>query len=43
VTPQHLEPERVSMRTIVIVAGESGAIEGPWVVAARGREVAACP
>jgi precorrin-3B methylase len=35
-----LDPERVTMRTVVIVAGESGAVEGPWLVAERGREVA---
>jgi precorrin-3B C17-methyltransferase len=38
-----LDPERVTMRTVVIVAGESGTIEGPWVVGERGREAAACP
>jgi precorrin-3B C17-methyltransferase len=38
-----LDPERVTMRTVVIVAGDSGTVEGPWVVAQRGLEVAACP
>jgi precorrin-3B C17-methyltransferase len=34
-----VDPERVTMRTVVIVAGESGAVEGSWVVAERGRTV----
>lgn len=38
-----LDPERVTMRTVVVVAGESGAVEGPWLVARRGREAAPCP
>lgn len=37
-----LDPERVTMRTVVLVAGDSGALEGPWVVAERGREAPAC-
>jgi len=37
-----LDPERVTMRTVVVVAGDSGALEGPWIVAERGREMAAC-
>jgi precorrin-3B C17-methyltransferase len=32
-----LDPARVSMHTVIIVAGESGAVEGPWIVARRGR------
>jgi precorrin-3B C17-methyltransferase len=38
-----LDPERVTMRTVVVIAGESGAVEGPWVVAQRGREATPCP
>ena len=38
-----LEPARVTMRTLVIVAGDSGVAEGPWLVAERGREIAPCP
>jgi precorrin-3B C17-methyltransferase len=43
-----VDPAAVTMRTVVIVAGESGAVEGPWVVAERGRsapagEAAAAP
>jgi precorrin-3B C17-methyltransferase len=31
-----LEPERVTMRTLVVVAGDSAADAGPWLVALRG-------
>ena len=33
-----LDAERVTMRTVVVVAGEGAAEEGPWLVAERGRE-----
>ncbi|HEY6759424.1 MAG TPA: SAM-dependent methyltransferase, partial [Baekduia sp.] len=32
-----LDPERVTMRTVVLVAGETSADAGPWLVALRGR------
>lgn len=37
-----LDPERVTMRTLVLVAGEGAREEGPWLVAHRGgaRELA---
>jgi precorrin-3B C17-methyltransferase len=31
-----LDPERVGMRTLVLVAGQSGRLVGPWIVAERG-------
>lgn len=31
-----LDPAAVGMRTLVLVAGESGGLAGPWVVAERG-------
>jgi precorrin-3B C17-methyltransferase len=30
-----VDPERVSMRTLLVVAGESGRLAGPWLVAER--------
>lgn len=36
-----LDSAQVTMRTLVIVAGENGAAAGPWVVAERGRQAAA--
>ena len=38
-----VDPELVGMRTVVLVAGESGAAAGPWLVAERGRLAAAGP
>jgi precorrin-3B C17-methyltransferase len=35
-----LEPERVTMRTVVLVAGDTGVDAGPWLVALRGRAAA---
>ncbi|MCW2996049.1 MAG: precorrin-3 methylase, partial [Conexibacter sp.] len=32
-----LDPERVTMRTVVLVAGDTAAQAGPWLVALRGR------
>jgi precorrin-3B C17-methyltransferase len=32
-----LDPERVTMRTVVLVAGDTAAEVGPWLVALRGR------
>jgi precorrin-3B C17-methyltransferase len=32
-----LDPEQVTMRTLVLVAGDTGALEGSWLVAERGR------
>lgn len=37
-TLAELDPECVTMLTVVVVAGEGGAVEGPWVVGERGRE-----
>jgi precorrin-3B C17-methyltransferase len=37
-----LDPARVTMRTVVVVAGDSAAVEGRWVVAERGREETPC-
>ena len=37
-TLAELDAERVTMRTVVVVAGEGAAEEGPWLVAERGRE-----
>lgn len=36
-----IDPEQVTMRTVVLVAGESGVHAGPWLVAERGRT--GCP
>ena len=33
-----LEPERVTMRTLVVIAGDSAAGAGPWLVALRGGD-----
>jgi precorrin-3B C17-methyltransferase len=38
-----LDPERVTMRTVVVVAGDTAAEVGPWLVALRGRVGAAIP
>jgi precorrin-3B C17-methyltransferase len=35
-----LDPERVTMRTVVLVAGDTAAEVGPWLVALRGRATA---
>jgi precorrin-3B C17-methyltransferase len=32
-----LDPERVTMRTVVLVAGDTAVDAGPWLVALRGR------
>jgi precorrin-3B C17-methyltransferase len=32
-----LDPERVTMRTVVLVAGDTAVPAGPWLVALRGR------
>jgi precorrin-3B C17-methyltransferase len=32
-----LDPQRVTMRTVVLVAGDTAAEAGPWLVALRGR------
>ena len=32
-----LDPERVTMRTVVLVGGDTAAEAGPWLVALRGR------
>jgi precorrin-3B C17-methyltransferase / cobalt-factor III methyltransferase len=32
-----LDPERVTMRTVVLVSGDTAAEVGPWLVALRGR------
>jgi precorrin-3B C17-methyltransferase len=32
-----LDPERVTMRTVVLVAGDTAVAAGPWLVALRGR------
>jgi precorrin-3B C17-methyltransferase len=32
-----LDPERVTMRTVVLVAGDTAVEAGPWLVALRGR------
>jgi len=38
-----LDPDRVTMRTVLIVAGDSGAVHGDWLVASRGVvEAQAC-
>jgi precorrin-3B C17-methyltransferase len=36
-TLAELEPERVTMRTLLVVAGETAAQAGPWLVATRER------
>jgi precorrin-3B C17-methyltransferase len=36
-----LDAETVTMRSLLVVAGESGRIAGPWLVAERGSEVLA--
>lgn len=36
-----LDPERVTMRTVVLVAGDTAVEAGPWLVAVRGPEVRA--
>jgi precorrin-3B C17-methyltransferase len=35
-----LDPERVTMRTVVLVGGDTAIGAGPWLVALRGAEVA---
>jgi precorrin-3B C17-methyltransferase len=35
-----LDPERVTMRTVVLVGGDTAVAAGPWLVALRGAEVA---
>jgi precorrin-3B C17-methyltransferase len=42
-TLAELDPERVTMRTVVLVAGDTAVAAGPWLVALRGaaREVPA--
>jgi precorrin-3B C17-methyltransferase len=40
-TLEAIDTSRVTMRTVVVVAGDSGALDGPWMVAERGR--VACP
>jgi precorrin-3B C17-methyltransferase len=40
-TLAELDPERVTMRTLVLVAGEGGRELGPWLVAERGVVVEA--
>jgi precorrin-3B C17-methyltransferase len=37
VTLGDLDPERVTMRTVVLVAGDTAVAAGPWLVALRGR------
>jgi len=36
-----LDPETVTMRALLVVAGESGRLAGPWLVAERGAGVVA--
>lgn len=36
-----LDPERVTMRTLLVVAGESGRMVGPWLVAERAAAATA--
>jgi precorrin-3B C17-methyltransferase len=36
-TLAELDPERVTMRTVVLVAGDTAVEAGPWLVALRGR------
>jgi precorrin-3B C17-methyltransferase len=36
-----LDPETVTMRSLLVVAGESGRVAGPWLVAERGAGVLA--
>jgi precorrin-3B C17-methyltransferase len=36
-----LDPETVTMRSLLVVAGESGRLAGPWLVAERGAGVVA--
>jgi precorrin-3B C17-methyltransferase len=36
-----LDPETVTMRSLLVVAGDSGRLAGPWLVAERGAEVPA--
>jgi hypothetical protein len=38
VTLGTLDPETVTMRTLLLVAGESGRRAGPWLVAHRAEE-----
>jgi precorrin-3B C17-methyltransferase len=40
-TLAELDPERVTMRTVVLVAGDTAVAAGPWLVALRGAEVRA--
>jgi precorrin-3B C17-methyltransferase len=45
-TLRALDPERITMRTVVVVAGDSAGAAGPWLVAERGRraeEGTPCP
>jgi precorrin-3B C17-methyltransferase len=36
-----LDPQAVTMRSLIVVAGESGQVAGPWLVAERGAGVVA--
>jgi precorrin-3B C17-methyltransferase len=36
-----LDPETVTMRSLIVVAGDSGRVAGPWLVAERGAGVLA--
>jgi precorrin-3B C17-methyltransferase len=36
-----LDPEAVTMRSLLVVAGDSGRLAGPWLVAERGAGVPA--